>query len=76
MLVTIGAIQSNHTRQTAAAAAKCGLKCALLHFGWTEDAGPHYRAVGNILLSHTMGAELYIDETPRPIEDQGPLEPP
>ena len=74
MLVTIGAIQSNHTRQTAAAAAKCGLKCALLHFGWTEDAGPHYRTVGNILLSHTMGAELYVDETPRPIEDQGPLE--
>jgi len=74
MLVTIGAIQSNHTRQTAAAAAKCGLKCALLHYAWTEDAGEHYRAVGNILLSHTMGAELYVDETPRPIEDQGPLE--
>ena len=74
MLVTIGAIQSNHTRQTAAAAAKSGLKCALLHFGWTEDAGPHYRTSGNILLSHTMGAELYVDETPRPIEDQGPLE--
>lgn len=74
MLVTIGAIQSNHTRQTAAAAAKSGLKCALLHFAWTEDAGAHYRRVGNILLSHTMGAELYIDETPRPIEDQGPLE--
>jgi 1-aminocyclopropane-1-carboxylate deaminase len=74
MLVTIGAIQSNHTRQTAATAAKCGLKCSLLHFGWTEDAGPHYRTVGNILLSYTMGAELYVDETPRPIEDQGPLE--
>lgn len=74
MLVTIGAIQSNHTRQTAAAAAKCGLKCALLHFGWTEDAGPQYRTVGNILLSHAMGAQLYVDETPRPIEDQGPLE--
>ena len=74
MLVTAGAIQSNHTRQTAAAAAKSGLNCALLHFGWTEDAGPHYRTVGNILLSHTMGAELYVDETPRPIEDQGPLE--
>lgn len=74
MLVTIGAIQSNHTRQTAAAAAKCGLKCALLHFAWTQDAGPHYRATGNILLSHAMGAQLYVDETPRPIEDQGPLE--
>ena len=30
MLVTVGAIQSNHTRQTAAAAARAGLKCALV----------------------------------------------
>ncbi len=74
MLVTVGAIQSNHTRQTAAAAAKCGLKCALLHCAWTKDAGPNYRNVGNVLLSSLMGAELYLDETPRPIEDQGPLE--
>lgn len=73
MLVTVGAIQSNHTRQTAAAAAKCGMKCALLHFGWTEDAGPHYRQVGNILISSLMGARLYVDDAPRPIEDQGPL---
>ena len=40
MLVTVGAIQSNHTRQTAAAAAKCGLKCALLHCAWTNETGP------------------------------------
>ena len=73
MLVTVGAIQSNHTRQTAAAAAKAGLKCALLHCAWTKDAGPHYRTVGNVLLSHLMGAELYIEETERPIEDQSPL---
>lgn len=73
MLVTAGAIQSNHTRQTAAAAAKCNLKCALLHFGWTKDAGPLYRQAGNILLSSLMGAELYLDDTERPIEDQSPL---
>lgn len=73
MLVTAGAIQSNHTRQTAAAAAKSGLKCALLHFGWTKDAGPLYRCAGNILLSSLMGADLYLNETERPIEDQGPL---
>jgi len=74
MLVTIGAIQSNHTRQTAAAAARAGMKCALLHFGWTEDAGPEYRRVGNVLLSSLMGAQLFVDDTPRPIEDQGPLD--
>lgn len=74
MLVTVGAVQSNHTRQTAAAAAKAGLKCALLHCAWTRDAGPNYRTVGNVLLSHLMGADLYVEETVRPIEDQGPLD--
>ena len=73
-LVTVGAIQSNHTRQTAAAAARCGLRCALLHCAWTRDAGPGYRQIGNILLSSILGAELYLDERERPIEDQSPLE--
>ena len=73
-LVTVGAIQSNHTRQTAAAAARSGLKCALLHCAWTRDAGPGYRETGNILLSNILGAELYLDERERPIEDKGPLE--
>lgn len=73
-LVTVGAIQSNHTRQVAAAAARTGLRCALLHCGWTKDAGPAYRQVGNILLSSMMGADLYADGTDRPIEDQGGLD--
>jgi 1-aminocyclopropane-1-carboxylate deaminase len=72
-LVTIGALQSNHTRQTAAAAARSGLRCALLHSGWTDDAGEFYRLTGNLLLSSLMGAELYVDEIARPIEDQSPL---
>lgn len=73
-LVTVGAIQSNHTRQTAAAAAKTGLRCALLHCAWTRDAGPGYRHAGNILLSSIMGAELYLDDRKRSIEDKSPLE--
>ncbi len=72
-LATIGAIQSNHTRQTAASAAKAGMKCALLHFKWTKDAGEMYRKVGNILYSSIFGADLYVDNKERPIEDQGPL---
>ena len=72
-LVTVGAIQSNHTRQTAAAAARCGLRCALLHCGWTRDAGPGYRQVGNILLSSILGAELFFDDRERHIEDKTPL---
>ncbi len=39
----------------------------------TRDAGPLYRTVGNGLPNHLMGADLYVDETERPIEDQGPL---
>ena len=72
-LVTVGAIQSNHTRQTAAAAARCGLQCALMHCGWTRDAGPGYRQVGNILLSSILGAELFLDDRERHIEDKSPL---
>ncbi len=73
VLVTVGAIQSNHTRQTAAAAAKLGMKCALMHAGWTEDGGPFYREAGNILYSNLMGADLYENTTKRPIEDETPL---
>ncbi len=72
-LVTVGAIQSNHTRQTAAAAARAGLGCALLHNAWTPDAGAHYRRTGNVLLSALLGAELFADRTERPLGDAGEL---
>jgi 1-aminocyclopropane-1-carboxylate deaminase len=72
-LVTVGAIQSNHTRQTAAAAARAGLRCALLHNGWAADADPAYRRVGNILYSDLLGAELYVDDTVRPVGESGRL---
>lgn len=73
-LVTVGAIQSNHTRQTAAAAARAGLGCALLHNGWTQESGPHYRVAGNILLSDLLGARLYHDPTRREIGGHGLLD--
>jgi 1-aminocyclopropane-1-carboxylate deaminase len=73
-LVTVGAIQSNHTRQTAAAAAHTGLGCALLHNAWTPEPGPLYRTAGNILLSELLGADLFIDDTPRQIGDAGVLQ--
>jgi 1-aminocyclopropane-1-carboxylate deaminase len=73
-LVTVGAIQSNHTRQTAAAAARVGLGCALLHNAWVPDAGEQYRRVGNVLLSELLGAELYHDATERPVGDPGDLD--
>ena len=70
MLVTVGAIQSNHTRQTASSAAKAGMKCALLHCARTEDAGPNYRNIGNVLLSSLMGADpVYVGRAIRGLLD-------
>lgn len=52
-LVTVGAIQSNHCRQTAAAAAATGFRCVLLLAGEEPDV-----YTGNLLLSMLFGAEL------------------
>ncbi len=60
-LVSIGNIQSNHTRQVAAVAAKLGLKCRLVQEEWTKWPDPTYDKVGNILLSRIMGAETLLE---------------
>lgn len=60
-LVSIGGIQSNHTRQVAAVAAKIGLKCHLIQMEWSPFHDITYDRVGNILLSRMMGAEIHID---------------
>ena len=52
-LVTLGAVQSNHARQTAAAAARCGLRCVLVLRGRAPTA-----ATGNLLLDHLLGAQV------------------
>ncbi|MEJ2089207.1 MAG: 1-aminocyclopropane-1-carboxylate deaminase [Gammaproteobacteria bacterium] len=57
-LVTIGGVQSNHTRQVAAVAARLGLKCRLVQESWVPFADAVYDRVGNILLSRVMGAEI------------------
>lgn len=57
-LVTIGGVQSNHTRQVAAVAAKLGLKCRLVQESWVPFPDAVYDRVGNILLSRIMGAEV------------------
>ena len=56
-LVSIGGIQSNHTRQVAAVAAATGFKCRLVQEDWANDENGVYDKVGNILLSRIMGAE-------------------
>src|ERR1700720_3422712 len=56
-LVTAGATQSNHFRQTAAAAAKAGLKCELILVGQKPEL-PN----GNLLLDELLGANCHWTE--------------
>ena len=63
-LVSIGGVQSNHTRQVAAVAAKLGLKALLVQESWVDWPDAVNDRVGNILLSRIMGAEVrLVDES-------------
>ena len=57
-LITLGALQSNHARQTAAAASKLGLKCVLVLEERVSQSTDAYRHNGNILLDRLLGATL------------------
>ncbi len=57
-LVSIGGVQSNHTRQVAAVAAHVGLKCVLIQESWVDWPDSVYDRVGNILLSRLAGADV------------------
>jgi 1-aminocyclopropane-1-carboxylate deaminase len=59
-LVSIGGVQSNHTRLVAATAAKIGMKCRLVQESWVAHDDAVYDRVGNILLSRVMGAEVQL----------------
>src|SRR6202034_4310430 len=62
-LVSIGGVQSNHTRMIAAVAAKIGFKCRLVQESWVPHEDAVYDRVGNILLSRIMGADVQmVDE--------------
>jgi 1-aminocyclopropane-1-carboxylate deaminase len=57
-LVSIGGVQSNHTRQVAAVAAHVGLKCVLVQESWVDWPDSVYDKVGNILISRLAGADV------------------
>ena len=57
-LVTQGAVQSNHVRQTAAAAAAHGLDCEIILEARTGSTAHDYLANGNVLLDRLFGAGL------------------
>jgi len=61
-LVSIGGVQSNHTRMVAAVAAKLGLKCRLVQESWVPHEDAVYDRVGNILLTRLMGADSRVTE--------------
>ncbi|MFC7842948.1 1-aminocyclopropane-1-carboxylate deaminase [Streptomyces sp. NPDC057382] len=57
-LVSIGGVQSNHTRQVAAVAARAGLGCVLVQESWVDWPDAVYDKVGNILVSRLAGADV------------------
>lgn len=73
-LVTLGGVQSNHTRQVAAVAATLGLRCVLIQGNWVDPHGSGYGDVGNPLLSRIYGAELILVEEPFSLAVQGSWE--
>lgn len=59
-VVTEGGLQSNHVRQTAAAAAKAGLACHLVLNRNVPIETPIYRENGNLLLDRVLGAMVHV----------------
>jgi L-cysteate sulfo-lyase len=58
VIITQGAVQSNHARQTAAAACKVGMDCELIFEKRVEDADDAYKTSGNVLLDRIYGANI------------------
>ena len=66
VVITAGAVQSNHCRQTAAAATKFGLECIIVaRPSWSKDYN------GNIFLDELLGAELVLIEEDGEALDKG-----
>ena len=62
-VITFGAVQSNHARQTAAACAKLGLRCRLILSRRVPWPDPSYEQAGNPLLDRIAGADVHILES-------------
>ncbi len=61
-VITTGGVQSNHVRQTAAAAAKLGLACELVLNRVVPWGGPDYELSGNIQLDRLFGAKVHLHD--------------
>ncbi|KAI9148448.1 putative 1-aminocyclopropane-1-carboxylate deaminase [Paramyrothecium foliicola] len=72
-LVSIGGVQSNHTRAVTAVARKLGLKVATVQEHWVDWEDPGYEKVGNIQLSRLMGGDVRLDASTFGIEHKTTL---
>lgn len=59
-LITVGGIQSNHARLTAAVCARLGMACELFLTRSVPKADVDYEFNGNVLLDQLFGAELHV----------------
>ena len=60
LIITVGAVQSNHARQTAAACAILGLKCIVILEQRLTNAPSAYMTSGNVFLNKLFGAEVIV----------------
>ena len=60
IVITVGAVQSNHARQTAAACALMGLKCIIILEQRLNNPPESYMKSGNVFLNKLFGAEIKI----------------
>ncbi|KAA0234194.1 MAG: L-cysteate sulfo-lyase [Acidimicrobiales bacterium] len=67
-LITYGAVQSNHARQTAAAAARLGLGCELMLSRLVPRRSQEYECSGNIFLDRILGARTHVFDHPEQAE--------
>ena len=69
LVVTVGAVQSNHTRQTAAACAILGLKCLIVLEQRLADAPNAYMTSGNVFLDKLFGAEVILCPSEKDVKE-------
>ena len=69
LIVTVGAVQSNHVRQTAAACAILNLKCLIVLEQRVENSSDSYNNSGNAFLNKLFGAEIIVCPKEKNIKD-------
>ncbi len=61
-LVSIGGVQSNHTRQVTGVACHLGLQAVTVQEHWVDWPDPSYGVVGNVQLTRIMGGDVRLDD--------------